>query len=249
MPMSRAFRNGLVVLLCWACGSVQAAVSLAGTRLIFDGAFREATIQTSNPGEHEVLVQAWLSAPQDSDETPREQRTVLPFAITPHFFHLPSAGKQELRVLYQGAGMPEDRESLLHLYVLEVPRRREGSNQLNIAVRQRINVFYRPPGLQGDPAETAQRLSWNLADEEVQVRNPTPYHVTLQTVRLGDLLLSDYLLLEPGARLELPVPRRIQPQIFSFKALTDYGAQRAYCTRLKGRMPFTPDSIKLQEEC
>ncbi|WP_404823572.1 fimbrial biogenesis chaperone [Pseudomonas capsici] len=248
MPMSRALRRMIFALLCWASGNAQAVVSLAGTRLIFEGAFREASIQASNPGEHDVLIQVWLSAPQDSDETAREQRTVLPFVVTPHFSRLPAGARQELRVLYHGTGMPEDRESLLHLYVLEVPRRREGINQLNIAVRQRINVFYRPSGLPGDPAETVGRLGWSLTDDAVRVSNPTPYHATLQAVKLDDFLLSDYLLLEPGARLELPMPRRARPQVFSFKGLTDYGGQRSYCTRLNGRMPFT-DTIPLQEEC
>ncbi|WP_407681815.1 fimbrial biogenesis chaperone [Pseudomonas lijiangensis] len=248
MPMSRALRCGVFALFCWASSTVQAVVSLAGTRLIFDGAFREASIQASNLSEHEVLIQAWLSAPRDTDETPREQRTVLPFVVTPHFSRLPAGGKQELRVLYQGTGLPEDRESLLHLYVLEIPPRREGSNQLNIAVRQRINVFYRPPGLPGDPAETVVRLGWSLTEDAVRVSNPTPYHATLQAVKLDEFLLSDYLLLEPGAGLELPMPRRPRPEVFSFKSLTDYGGQRSHCTRLNGRMPFT-DSIPLQEEC
>ncbi|RMQ44564.1 Pili assembly chaperone [Pseudomonas cichorii] len=247
-------RHGVLVLLCWAASSAQAAVSLAGTRLIFDGSFREASIQASNRGEHEVLIQTWLSAPHESDETPRDQRSVLPFVVTPHFSHLPAGGKQLLRVLYQGSGMPMDRESLLHLYVLEVPRRREGNNQLNIAVRQRINVFYRPPALSGDPADTALRLGWSLVDDgaALQVSNPTSYHATLQTVKLDDIALSDYLLLEPGGRFAMPLPageRRVQPQTFSFKALTDYGGQRTYCMRLNGRMPFTPDPIQLQEEC
>ncbi|MFJ4141397.1 molecular chaperone [Pseudomonas sp. NPDC089734] len=252
------FRGSWLVLVpFWlTVTSAQAAVSLAGTRLIFNGDFREVSLPVSNRGKHEVLIQAWLSAPEDDDDTPEERRRRLPFVVMPHLLHLPAEGKQALRVLYQGTGAPDDRESLLHLYVLEVPRRREGPNQLNIAVRQRLNVFYRPPGLNGDPAQTPVLLNWTLAGHSgsvaLRVSNPTPYHAALQAVQFNGIPIRDHVLLEPGMSLELPLPLQVSqatPRSISFKALTDYGGQRPYCMRLKGRESFTSDNLPLQEEC
>ncbi|MEB0040452.1 MULTISPECIES: molecular chaperone [unclassified Pseudomonas] len=228
--------------------AAQAAVSLSGTRLIFDGAFREVSIEVVNRSNHEVLLQAWLSDAEDLDA---DQSHDLPFALTPHLSQLSANGKQALRLLYEGVGRPQTRESLLHLYVMEIPRRVEGENQLSIAIRQRINVFYRPQGLSGDPAQTAEALLWSLMRDEdgasfLRVSNPTAYHVSLQHLQLdgtaGKQLVSDYQLLPPGMTHNLPLgavaPGNPGWHHLSFTALTDYGGQRYYSAEVDGRSPF-----------
>jgi len=225
--------------------SAQAAVSLAGTRLIFDGAFREVSIEVINRSNREVLLQAWLS---DAADVGSGEPDNLPFVVTPPLSQLSANGKQALRILYEGVGMPQGKESLLHLYVMEIPQRMGGENQLNIAIRQRINVFYRPPGLSADPADSAQALLWQLSrdargESMLQVSNRALYHVSLQGLRLdgtaGKHDVSDYLLLAPGATRTLSVPDGIDWQRLSFKALTDYGGQRDYRAEIDWRLPFS----------
>ena len=231
------------------------AVSLAGTRLIFDGRLPEASIAVTNRSNHQVLIQAWLSDARDDAGDPGEASSELPFVLTPHLAQLDGQGKQLLRLLYQGSGIAQDRESLLHLYVLEIPRRAEGQNQLSIAIRQRINVFYRPPGLPGDPAETASLLRWTWpANGPLHVSNPTAFHAALQNVTVGNVELSDYLLLAPGANHEFARPA-LNPgaQRLSFSALTDYGAARAWCAQINEREPFSArlldPVLQQQKEC
>lgn len=261
--MSRRASGSLRPLLLLAgvmAISAQAAVSLSGTRLIFDGKLTEVSLQVSNQGANEVLIQAWLSDPGDDDDTPSARRTAVPFVVTPHLQRLPAGGRQALRVLYQGFGMPQGRESLVHLYVTQVPQRREGGNRLNIAIRQRINLFYRPPGLQGDPARTPERLRWELAAlasgaKVLRVTNPTAYHATLQDVGVEGAPLSDYLMLAPGAQQDLRLPaatNSLAVRRLAFKALTDYGGARAYCARPAGDGPFKArllDNHYAQEQC
>lgn len=248
--------NTLIALgMLWAA-SAQAAVSLSGTRLIFDGAFREVSIEAVNRSQHDVLLQAWLSDARSEGEGEPEGkvRADLPFAVTPHLTQLPGQGKQALRLLYEGVGMPAERESLLHLYVMEIPRRAQGENQLSIAIRQRINVFYRPPGLPGDPADTAQALHWRLARDPsgasaLQVNNHTAYHASLQHLRLdgvsGQQAVSDYLLLAPGAMHSLPLKQPVlTEQRLSFSALTDYGGQRQYRAEINGLAPTNAREIQ-----
>ncbi|ORC59771.1 pilus assembly protein [Pseudomonas floridensis] len=239
---------------------VQAALSLTGTRLVFDGRDREASLEIRNRGSSEVLIQSWLSDPRDDDDTPSAQREPLPFAVTPPLSRLAAGEKTLLRILYQGAGMVGDRESLLHLYVLEIPQRREGRRQLNIAVRQRLNVFYRPVGLPGDPADTAARLRWVIALDEqgnglLQVSNPTPYHAALETLAVDGIPVSHDALLAPGDRLEFALTgnrQSVTNHRLNFKALTDYGGQRSYCARLNGQASSSAhllDDTSLQDEC
>lgn len=250
--MKRACLSGL--FLAMISGMAQGAVSLSGTRLIFDGRDNEATIEVSNRSDAEALIQAWLDAPRGDDQSGDGRAADLPFALTPHLVRLPAKGKQTLRLLYEGIGMPQDRESMLHLFVLEIPRRSPAVQQLSIAIRQRINVFYRPAGMTGDPADAAQTLLWQReasASDRLSVRNPTPYHVSLLDLRLNGIEVADHRLLAPFSDASLPLPvlgtKVPVPFILSFKAMTDYGGQRDYCAPLQGGQPFTvplrtPDS-------
>jgi len=235
----------LVLLGLLAGGPLQAAVSLSGTRLVFDGRFREVSIEARNRGTEEVLLQAWLS---DANEGP-EPSANLPFVLTPPLVRLAPESRQVLRLMYEGLGMPAGRESLLHLYVLEIPRSRLGDGLLNIAIRQRINVLYRPPGLPGDPAATPQRLNWTLVRDDsgvhrLRVENPTVFHAALLNIQIEEdplqgtsQPLGDDLLVPPGERREL-ILARSPAQHLRFKALTDYGGQRAYRARLAFGTPF-----------
>lgn len=236
-----------VILALWAwLASVQAAVSLSGTRLVFDGRFPEASIEARNRSEHEVLLQVWLKDGRQDDDTVDEP---LPFVVTPHLVQLPARGREQLRLLYQGQGMPGDRESLLHLYVLEIPRRTEGAQQLSIALRQRINVFYRPPDLPGDPALAPEALLWQRQGKHsLRLRNPTPFYAALLDVRLDGVQLSDYLLLAPGAAHDWPLPAGADMTRLSFNALTDYGGQREYCARLGESIRATLQSPRHNKE-
>ncbi|MGV8916267.1 MAG: molecular chaperone [Pseudomonas sp.] len=234
-------KRWLIGVILVSASPAQAAVSLSGTRLVFDGAYRETSIEAFNRSPHDVLLQTWLSDASDSEAGPRND---LPFAVSPHLVQLPGNGRQALRVLYEGVGMPLGRESLLHLYVMEIPRRGAGENPLSIAIRQRINVFYRPPGLPGDPADTVQSLRWQLTREpsggaSLQVSNPTAYHASLQNLQLGAQQVSDYLLLPPAETRRMPLPLATDSQRLTFKALTDYGGQRHYLADADWSAPFS----------
>ncbi|RMR58022.1 Pili assembly chaperone [Pseudomonas syringae pv. syringae] len=263
MPMS-AFAGSckalLTAVLLTSGLAAHGAVSLSGTRLIFDGQYREVTLEVRNRGKSEALLQAWLSDAADDDDAPGELRKALPFVVTPPLSRLAVGGRQALRVLYQGTGMPQKHESLLHLYVLEIPRRQDGAGQLNIAVRQRINVFYRPPGLDGDPADTPARLLWTLTHDPshallLTVSNPTPYHAALQALRIDGVQLGDHLLLAPGAQVAMVVPASVERSAthrFSYQALTDYGGRRTHCAQLTGQAATTarlPKNNSIQDEC
>ncbi len=203
----------------------------------------EVSLEVRNAGKAETLLQTWLSDARGGDDTPPDQRRSLPFVVTPPLSRLAVDGRQALRILYHGSGMPQDRESLMHLYVLEVPRREEGHRQLNIAVRQRINVFYRPQGLAGDPAETARVFQAASKAGVLKINNPTPYYASLEAVRLDGIPLERYVLLAPGGQVELTLPGRISSFMqhrLLYNALTDYGGRRAYCARMNGQGALWP---------
>lgn len=112
-----------------------ASISLSATRVIFDGSRKEANITVRNGGQN-VLVQSWI----DSDLA---ENTSLPFAITPPLARVAANQQQLLRILYEGGGMPIDKESVVWLNVQEIPQASASdANILQLAVRQRVKVFF-----------------------------------------------------------------------------------------------------------
>lgn len=211
--------------------SIQAAISLNNTRVIFDGAHKEATIEVRNQGDTEVLLQSWLdTGKRDDDE--------LPFAVSPPLAKASANGRQMLRLLYQGSGMPTDRESVVWLNVQEIPRQPDGDNVLQLAVRQRIKVFFRPVGLAGDAAQAPSQLQWKLQrngeQTALEVHNPALFHVSLAAVRLQgdgyDSPMDDTTMIAPGERRQLPMKPigSARSASLQFSSINDYGGVDDY---------------------
>ncbi|MGV8267786.1 fimbrial biogenesis chaperone, partial [Pseudomonas aeruginosa] len=100
--------------------------------------------------------QTWGGADNGADT--RE----VPFAITPALWRLGGNMQQTLRILFQGEGLPSDRESVFGLNVQEIPQNSASAHTLQIALRRRIKVFYRPDHLSGTSAEAPGKLIWRL---------------------------------------------------------------------------------------
>jgi chaperone protein EcpD len=162
-----------------------AAVVVDGTRVVYPAAKREVTINIRNPGPTPSLVQAWLDA-GDPHAKPGESK--VPFVLTPPLFRLDPTKVQSLRLVYTHDPLPEDRESLFWLNVLDIPPRAAANpdvpNQLELAFKHRMKVFFRPAALAGSAADAPARLTWKLLSKDgklvgIEASNPTAYHVSL----------------------------------------------------------------------
>lgn len=233
------------VMLVTACLgfslSAQAAISLSGTRLIFEGKNKEASIIVRNEGS-KVLVQSWIESntPGDSGE--------LPFAVTPPLAKMQPNGQQLLRVLYAGkSDLPTNKETVLWLNVQEVPEQVEGENTLQLAIRQRIKLFYRPAGISGTAADAATGLTWQLVQQAgkpaLRVVNSSAFHVPINTVDLSAMAqqekLSTPFMIAPGETHYLTLKNAgISPQArLSFKAVNDYGGVDTFNAQLVSGTP------------
>jgi chaperone protein EcpD len=59
--------------------------------------------------------------------------------------------------------VPQDRESVFWLNVLEIPPKPVGkANHIQLTVRSRLKLFYRPAGLAGSPKAAVAQLRWRL---------------------------------------------------------------------------------------
>lgn len=231
----RCFARGLCAgLATILAAQAQAGIVLNTTRVIYPATDKEVSLQVHNTGTGEILAQSWLEA---DSENPSLNSPL--FAITPSLARMAGNAKQLIRIIYSGEGLPNDRESVLWLNVQEIPQSAR-ENELQIAIRQRIKLFYRPQGLAEDPLKAAQSLQWQLRDGRLEVTNPGPYHVSM--IKLGAthqgqvVLQEDSRMLAPKARLQLPLKPLTQrgPVDLAFISINDFGAQEPYRVTVSG---------------
>ncbi|MFJ2545726.1 molecular chaperone [Pseudomonas sp. NPDC087612] len=221
-------------------GQAMASISLSATRIVFDGNHKEANVTVRN-GNQDVLIQSWVD---DSDA----QRSV-PFAVTPPLARVFAREQQLLRVLYEGAGMPADKESVVWLNVQEIPQAAAAANTLQLAVRQRIKIFFRPAGLPGNALMAPTELQWQLLRQNgktlLQVSNPSLYHVSMADIKLEagkqSELAADSTMVAPGEVKTFPVKTLGSDNNvrLSFSSINDYGAQNQYTTTLSSGQAST----------
>lgn len=222
--------------LLWVGGS-QAGIVLNTTRVIYHGEDKEASFGVLNSGSAEILLQTWLESGADNGAQARP-----PFAVTPPLTRMPGNGRQLLRLIYAGSGLPQDRESVFWLNVQEIPQT-AAENTLQLAVRQRIKVFFRPKGLKGDAQDAPQALQWRLAgNDAVLVENPGPYHVSMIRIAArqadAELAREDARMIAPGETVRLALNRKAGsgPVSLSFNSINDFGGQVTYQATLKPDM-------------
>lgn len=218
-------------------GAAHASVIITGTRVVYPAAEKEVTVKLNNDGTVPALVQAWID---DGDASTEAQKKAMPFTLTPPVFRLDPAKGQSLRMMYTQDPLPQDRESVYYLNVLEIPPRPQADddrNVLQLAFRSRIKVFFRPKGLEGDANDAPAKLTWTIVQGAegkgyaLQADNATPYHVNVTKTSIhagGKTYESAPGMVAPFAKrsfaLEGLAARPTGPLRVQFETVNDYGA-------------------------
>ncbi|WP_268799778.1 fimbrial biogenesis chaperone [Pseudomonas huanghezhanensis] len=235
---------GMTLAVC-----AQAGVVLNTTRVIYTAQDKEVSLGIQNSGTGEILAQSWLETDAEGPDTSN-----LPFVLTPALARMSGNARQLVRIIYAGSGLPQHRESVFWLNVQEIPQTAD-ENVLQIAVRQRIKVFFRPHGLQGNPLEAAEKLEWRLIDGAIlEVSNPTPYHVSMIQIGLtrdtASLLLESSRMLAPLQRVRFPLEQSVGkgPAALSFISINDFGAQVPFRAALSGDRTSLPAKVVVKSD-
>lgn len=224
--------------LCLPLAAAHASVLITGTRVVFPAQDGEVTVRLTNDSGHPALIESWVDA-GDAQSTPDKADT--PFLVTPPLFRMEAHRDQSLRILFTqgGKALPADRESLFWLNVLEVPPKPSaagaGANYLQLAIRSRLKLFYRPAGLTADPAKAPDTLTFKLVREgdgyALVVRNPSPYHITITRLEVdagGKRAAGQPGMVAPASVLRSALPGLATPPVAGslvrFVCINDYGA-------------------------
>ncbi len=211
-----------ILFFLFACAGVilypafaNASISLSATRIIYENKQKEASINVVNNGSQEALIQSWLEREPNNQAPP-------PFAVTPPLAKMKGNQQQLLRILYQGSGLPQDRESVFWLNVQEIPLQAEGENQLQLALRQRVKLFYRPAGLMGSASLAPTKLTVKAINNKLEFHNQTPFHINMISFRQGGIDLKGKMI-SPGASLTLEAPGIRAAGEFNITVVNDFG--------------------------
>ncbi|EPX2491959.1 molecular chaperone [Klebsiella michiganensis] len=118
----KTWRAGVAAaLLMTLSATSQAGVVVGGTRLIYEGGKKEASINLSNPDKNIYLIQSWVDSEGRGKGTQAEKA---PFIVTPPLFRLDSNQQNILRIVRAGGNLPEDKESLFWLNIKSIPSAR-----------------------------------------------------------------------------------------------------------------------------
>lgn len=215
--------------------SAHAAIVINGTRVIYPAQKSEVTVNISNRGDVPVLIQNWIDAGNDKIDP---GKMAMPFIVTPPINRVDPGRGQALRISYLGMpALPNDKESVFWLNILEIAAKQEKKNNashLDIAFRTRIKLFYRPEGLKGNANRAPELLHWTEAEGGVQVSNSSPYYVSIGTITYiskGIKNEADGVMIAPGETKKIPLKNIDNTNAISqltYTAINDYGGVTTY---------------------
>lgn len=246
----KLFTTLLLIGISTLAASANASITLGGTRVVYHEARNEATLPTRNEGSAPELIQVWID---DGDINAKPETLKVPFTVTPAMARIEPGDGQSLRIRAQGARLPKDRESAYYLNVLAVPRKAANAapNEavMQLAMRTRIKIFYRPSDLAGQANDAAARVTWSLQQQggkPVLVgTNPTPFHVSYSQVslRAGEQTHTQGRAADGGGGMIAPFDSRSFPlgdlqqipanaSAVSAEWINDYGGKTTQVTSL-----------------
>lgn len=168
-----------------------ASVIIVGTRVIYPAQQKSINIQLSNNEAEPSLIQSWIDT-GDSESAPDSVK--VPFIINPPVFRIEPKSGQTLRITYTQEKLPNNKESLFYLNVLDIPAKpkfdkdtkSENNNYLQLAIRSRIKFFFRPSNLKLSPLDAYKKVTWSLEQDSsqtfIKAENNTPYFITYNNI-------------------------------------------------------------------
>lgn len=136
-----------------------------------------------------------------------------------------TADKKNLERIVMTGSLPQGQESLFWLNIKAIPSASKQMNSLQIAVKTRIKLIYRPEALRAStPEEQANKLTWRRAGNTLLVNNPTPYVINFNEITLGNKKLDDVTYVMPSGTARFPLPNGTSGNTLTFKVINDYGS-------------------------
>ncbi|WMD18307.1 molecular chaperone [Achromobacter seleniivolatilans] len=204
-------------------------------RFIFPSDVQRLPVFITNRGQDPTLLQSTLVWGDG-------QTADLPLALSKPLQVVRPGQKGDMEIFYEGRGFPDDRESYLMLSVLDVPKRPQEANLVQIAIQHHFKLFFRP-ALNMTTGEAIAKLTWTLPSQDsaaLLISNPSPYYITLSDIALTDQAgqacgtMIDHVMVAPFSEAAVTAAdcgKKMSGA--SYQYVSDDGTPRAYRVRLE----------------
>lgn len=219
--------------------SLHAAITITGTRIIYPSSKKIITVQLNNSANTPALAQVWLD---DGDANNIPSADKLPFILTPALVQIGPEKGQMIRLLIKNTDyLPKDRESLFWFNVLDIPSslKNEEQNKLNISIRSRIKLFYRPDKLNMSLVDAYKNLIFNYSQQtnELKIKNHSPYYISFLSIIYNpekeNVIDDSAHMLEPFSELKIKSNNSFKVIEIKYAIIDDFGANRFYTIPVK----------------
>lgn len=148
------------------------------SRIIYHAADKEKSLMLANTNNYPVVVQNWIDNGEGSPDTKN-----IPFISIPPVFQLQPSDVKGVRVIYNMAELPKDRETIFWFNIYEIPPEKKNinpDNSLLITMNTQIKLFFRPEGITTKPEAAIKNLACHINDEfGLECDNPTAIHISI----------------------------------------------------------------------
>lgn len=213
----------LIALATLAVSSIaHSGVVIESIRYMFKEGTREISAQMENKDDGPFLMKSWVEAAEGESNSY--------FMVTPPLFRLEGKQKNTVRIFPNAyiSKAPADRDSVYFFNIMSIPPTDasvEGENKLQLAVRHRMRLVYRPKAIQSlNMDDEVKKLQWRKANNKLVVKNPTPFFLYFKSVVINGKQLRDTVTnIEPFSTQEFTLPAGITGGQVTWNVATEYG--------------------------
>lgn len=200
-----------------------AGVVIGGTRFVFAEHQKALSLSLRNTSDQPWLVNIRVLNGGDWPGSLPASAGNVPLMVTPPLFSLKSRGENNVRIISTNSNLPKDRESLFTLSVASIPSGRPGPDSVQLAVRSRLKLFWRPDGLKGSPDNAYRQLRWQITPSGLMVSNPTPYYVTVFKLNVDGQAVDNAGVVAPFSDRHTPWCKGKTVCPLRWQSINDYG--------------------------
>ncbi|MCP2006233.1 UNVERIFIED_ORG: P pilus assembly chaperone PapD [Buttiauxella agrestis ATCC 33320] len=194
----------------------EAAISMSGTRLIYNEDSKETPLTIHNTDDGSIfLIRSWI------DNTNGK----IPFTITPPLFRIDSGQENSIRVSKADTStLSKGKETLFWLNVMAIPPQGgQKGDKLQFTLNNKIKLIFRPSSLNNKQSvQTAYtKLKFTKRTSSIRIDNPTPYYVNIFQMKIDNVLVKEKGLTIPplgGVEIDQTAGSKV-----TWSAINDFG--------------------------
>lgn len=226
----------LFIILIISSKNILANIVLQGTRIIYYEAKGNVTVQLTNNGKSPALVQSWVD---DGNINSTPEKSHSPFYVFPPIVKVAGLKGQQLKIKMISHKLPKNRESVFYLNILDIPpypENTQGKSVLQLAIKSRVKLFYRPKELITPPADVYKKISYKLEDNDLIVTNNSKYYFTISKITHINETKKSLIkskMIPPLSDFKLPLQNKVKHNKLTVTYVDDFGVYKTRNINLK----------------